>query len=310
MRVWNPTIPVFITNRCEEERFFLLPKPETKAVILAWLAKALAEHPGIQLHAYVFMSNHFHLLVTDPLGQLADFMCYLQGQMGRAINRDILGERRGHFWSKSYSSIPVLTDADFEERYAYILTNPVKPGLVARAEDSPFVSSYRQSFSELPLTCQWLDRTKRNDKGRGGRAVQDAECVEELEIRLTLPPQWRKLSKSARAARIAGLVKGMERRYGRFRAAEGRSVLGVRRILAQNPFMRPRNSARAPAPTVFCKDRELKETYIEGFKALFGLYREAFDGYVKASRKGRRLLVEWPPGTYPPSVSRPIGAPV
>ena len=35
MRVWNPSIPVFITNRCEEERFFLLPKPKNRAVILA-----------------------------------------------------------------------------------------------------------------------------------------------------------------------------------------------------------------------------------------------------------------------------------
>jgi REP element-mobilizing transposase RayT len=305
MRVNRANEIYFVTNRCEQERFFLLPKPKINRLIGAWLAKALQEHgDGIQLYAFIFLSNHLHLLLRDTKGQLAELMWFFQSNLARAVNREL--GRHGHFFSREYDAVPVLTDADFEERYAYVVTNAVKAGLVDRAAHGPFLSSLETALTDKPLRFSWLDRTRLHNRTRRGQRVRRRDFERTYELRLALPPQWRGLSTRARRARIRGLVRTSEQRYRRERRAEGRGVLGRRRILAQSPLMRPRNPARRPRIKVFCKLRELKEAYLAGLRELVGRYREAYGAWLAAIRRGIRSHVEWPPGCYPPSTLRPL----
>ncbi len=299
----------FVTNRCEEERFFLLPKPNVNQLIGSWLAKALDKYgDGIEIYAFIFMSNHLHILLRDTKGQLAKFMWYFQLNLAKAINRECLGRRRGHFFSREYDATPVLTNEDIEERYAYILTNAVKPGLVAKAADGPFFSSLAAALNDKPFRFTWFDRTRKHNRTRRGQKVDNSEFVKRYEFRLSIPPHWRTLSTRQRRKRIRDLVRANEARYGRERRAEGRGVLGVRRILSQSPLARPRNPARRPRVKVFCKNPEKKEEFLTSLKTTFGLYKQAYQGFVNASKKRRKALLEWPPGCYPPSSMVPIAA--
>ena len=305
MRVHRENEIYFVTNRCEQERFFLLPKPRINRLIGAWLAKAINEHgDGIQLYAFIFLSNHLHLLLRDTKGQLAELMWFFQSNLARAVNREL--KRRGHFFSREYDAVPVLTDADLEERYAYVVTNAVKAGLVDKAAHGPFLSSLELALTDKPLRFSWLDRTRLHNRTRRGQRVNERDFERTYELHLTIPPQWRGLSTRARRARIRGLVRASEQRYRRERRAEGRGVLGRRRILAQSPLMRPRDPARRPRVKVFCKLRELKNEYLAGVRALVGRYRKAYHAWLTAARRGLRTLVEWPPGCYPPSALRPL----
>lgn len=305
MRVHRQGEVYFVTNRCEQERFLLLPKPRINRLIGAWLAKALREHgDGIELYAFIFLSNHLHLLLRDNQGRLAEFMWFLQLNLARAVNREL--RRHGHFFSREYDAVPVLTDADFEERYAYVVTNAVKAGLVARAADAPFLSSLGPALDDKPRRFRWLDRTRLHNRTRRGQPVDWREFERVYELRLAVPPQWRGQSTRARRARIRALVRGAERRYGRERRAAGRGVLGRQRILAQSPLMRPRDPARRPRVKVFCKVRELRAAYLAGVRELVGRYREAYGAWLAASRLAVRALVEWPPGCYPPSSLHPL----
>jgi len=308
MRVHRNGEIYFVTNRCEQERLFMRPSPEINRLIGAWLAKALREHGhGIELFAFVFLSNHLHLLLRDNNGRLAEFMWFFQANLARAINRHL--GRRGHFFSREYDAVPVLTDADIEERYAYIVTNAVKAGLVDKAAHGPFFSSLELALTDEPRRFRWLDRTRLHNRTRRGQRVQRAEFVEVYELRLTIPPPWRDLSTRARRKRIRELVRTNEQRYRRERRAEGRTVLGRRRILSQSPLMRPRNPDRRPRVKVFCKLRELKEAYLAGMRDLIGRYREAYGAWLSAVRRGARAAIDWPPGCYPPSWLRPLPLP-
>ena len=305
MRVHRANEIYFVTNRCEQERFFLLPKPKINRLIGAWLAKALQEHgDGIQLYAFIFLSNHLHLLLRDTKGQLAELMWFFQANLARAVNREL--GRHGHFFSREYDAVPVLTDADFEERYAYIVTNAVKAGLVDRAADGPFLSSLELALSDKTMRFRWLDRTRLHNRTRRNQRVNQRDFERAYELRLATPPLWRGLTTRARRARIRELVRSNEQRYRRERRAEGRSVLGRRRIMAQSPLMRPRDPARRPRVKVFCKLHELKEAYLAGLRELVGRYREAYGAWLTAARQGLRTLVDWPPGCYPPSALRPL----
>ena len=308
MRIWNPEHVYFVTNRCEQERLFLLPRLEVKRLIGAWLAKSLAEHgDGIELYAFIFLSNHFHLLLRDTKGQLPGFMWYFQLNLAKAVNH--LLNRRGHFFCREYDAAPVLTDADFENRYAYILTNAVKAGLLEHARGGPFLSSLGMALDDgLRPEFEWLDKTRLHELTRRGRRVTKWEVTRVYRLELWVPPAWRGWSAARRYRRVEGLVEANEARYGRERRAEGKGFLGARRILLQSPLMRPRSPSFSPRVRVFCRDEGLKQLFLEAARTLRGLYLTALDGFRKAAQKGARPLVEWPPWTYPPSTWVPVPA--
>jgi putative transposase len=310
MRINFPNQIFLVTNRCEEERFFLHPKPGINRLIGAWLAKALKEHgDGIEVYAFIFLSNHLHILLRDTKGQLAEFMWFFQLNLAKAVNREL--GRRGHFFAQEYDAASVLTDEDFEARYAYIVTNAVKVGLVSRAESGPFFSSLKAALGDSRLKFIWFNRTKKHNQTRRGQKVEKKKFEQEYIMSLSIPPMWRGLTKRERRDRISGLTKANEVRYGRERRAQGLTVMGTRRLMSQSPFMRPRNSSRRRRVRVYCCYTEQAAAYLELLKQTVGAYREVYGVYVSAAREGRRLRgLEWPPGCYPPSsmVPVPLGA--
>ena len=103
MRVHTNNSVYFVTNRCHQERFFMLPRPGVNKLIGAWLAIALYKYgDGIEVFAFIFLSNHFHILLRDTKGQLAEFMWYLQLNIAKALN-EFNGKRRGAFFSREYT---------------------------------------------------------------------------------------------------------------------------------------------------------------------------------------------------------------
>lgn len=93
----------------------------------------------VAVHAYVLMSNHFHLLVTP---QTQDGLPQMMQAVGRRYVRyfnDIQG-RTGTLWEGRYKSTLIQTDRYLMACMAYIDLNPVRAGLVAQARDYPWSS--------------------------------------------------------------------------------------------------------------------------------------------------------------------------
>ncbi len=303
----NGTI-YLVTNRCHQERFFMLPRKGITKTIGAWLGRALHEYgDGIEIFAFIFLSNHFHILLRDTKGQLAEFMWYLQLNAGKNIN-NLNDERKGTFFSREYDAVPILTEEKFLDKYAYTVTNAVKSKLLDKADGGPFFSSLKAARSEEPYRFIWFDKTAYHNRTRGNKKVKRSGFEHEYKIPIVSPPMWQHLSKKKRQHLIDDLVRNYERRYARERKAEGITVLGAERIAKQSWWQRPKNPARSPRVKVFCQIKELKEEYLEGLRTVTGYYRELFDGYRKASALGRRAVLEWPSGCYPPSRMRPVGA--
>jgi putative transposase len=91
-----------------------------------------------QLHAFVVMPNHVHLLMT-PLFDVAKVMQSLKRFTARECNR-ILGRTGQPFWQdESYDRI-VRNGTEFERIAHYIEMNPVKAGLAVSPEEFPWSS--------------------------------------------------------------------------------------------------------------------------------------------------------------------------
>jgi putative transposase len=94
---------------------------------------------GVALHAYVLMSNHFHLLATPSTAEgLPRFMQAIGRRYVRHFN-DRHG-RSGTLWEGRYKSTLIQTDRYLLACMVYIDLNPVRAGMVAEARDYPWSS--------------------------------------------------------------------------------------------------------------------------------------------------------------------------
>ena len=93
----------------------------------------------VAIHAYVLMSNHFHLLVTP---QTRDGLPQMMQAVGRRYVRyfNDSQQRSGTLWEGRYRSTLIQTDRYLLACMAYIDLNPVRAGLVAQAADYPWTS--------------------------------------------------------------------------------------------------------------------------------------------------------------------------
>lgn len=93
------------------------------------MLKSAASKSDCQVHAYVLMSNHVHLLVS-PLHALAaaDMMKALGERYVQYVNRNY--GRVGTLWEGRYKSCPVQDEIYFLVCQRYIELNPVRAGMV------------------------------------------------------------------------------------------------------------------------------------------------------------------------------------
>lgn len=96
---------------------------------------------NVAIHAYVLMTNHFHLLATP---QTADGLPQMMQAVGRSYVRyfNDTHKRSGTLWEGRYKSTLIQTERYLLACMVYIDLNPVRAGLVTEARDYPW-SSHR-----------------------------------------------------------------------------------------------------------------------------------------------------------------------
>lgn len=104
---------------------------------------------NVKIYSYVLMSNHFHLLIETPLGNLSEFMRHFNITYTGYHNRR--HKRTGHLYHGRYKSILVDKDAYLILLSRYIHLNPVKvkgKNKLSQKEKMQYLKHYR--WSSLP----------------------------------------------------------------------------------------------------------------------------------------------------------------
>lgn len=140
-----------LTARGDARREIFLDD-EDRLLFLERLGKEITQQ-GWGCYAYCLMSNHYHLLIETPQGNLVSGMRRLNGVYTQAFNRR--HRRVGHVFQGRYKAIVVDKDSYGLELCRYIVLNPVRAKMVKRPQDWPW-SSYRASAG-MSSSPDWLD---------------------------------------------------------------------------------------------------------------------------------------------------------
>lgn len=145
------------------------------------------EQKEVELLAYCLLSNHVHLLLETPKGNLSKMMQAFQTSYTVYFNKR--HRRTGHVFEQRYKAYLVDKDSYLLEVSRYIHMNPVMARIVERPGDHPW-SSYSAYLSGKGIAA--LEAQKVLDYFAGGKGKQRAQYREFVEGMLRSKEKWTK----------------------------------------------------------------------------------------------------------------------
>lgn len=150
LRIAYPGAYYHVTSRGNEQKD-VFKSQRDREKFLEYLSSATQRY-GAVIHVYCLMTNHYHLLLETPEGNLSTIMRHINGAYTTYFN--VKRKRAGHLFQGRFKAILVEADAYAAELSRYIHLNPVRAGAVEKPEDYAW-SSYRSYIGQNP-PAEWL----------------------------------------------------------------------------------------------------------------------------------------------------------
>jgi putative transposase len=129
----------YFVSSATRERRELFRVPDV-AEILVQRILTCRDKGAYQLHEFVVMPNHFHLLLTPgETTSLEKAMQLIKGGSSREI-RQRTGNKM-EIWQVGFHDWTIRDDEDYQVKVGYIYMNPVRARLVERPKDWSFGSA-------------------------------------------------------------------------------------------------------------------------------------------------------------------------
>jgi len=248
-----------VTRRTERRHLLFRPDGQMNRLFRYCLALA-ARKTGIVVHAVVLMSNHYHLVLTDPFGRVTELTEELNWLLTKTT-QCLRGWVGRVFDGAKPSYVELLTPDAIVDKIAYVLANPVEAGLVRYGREWPGVRTRVADMGAPP------QRTERPDCF----FAEDGKLSEAAALRFELPDVLVDLH-GVEGARQR-LAEAVERREEALRAearAANKSFMGATRVRKASPYGRaktyeprhgldPRLAAGGDKETLEERKRERRE---------------------------------------------------
>ena len=279
-----PQCTQLVTRRTVERKFLLRPSEEVCAIFRYLIALLAARH-GVAVHAFVVLSNHLHLLKTDGQAEMPAFMRDLLAQATRRLNCVL--DREGPLWdSRRYSSVEVHGEGAAWDKLVYVMTNPVKHGLVSRPEDWPGLITLISEIRAGKVTVERPDLP----------CFRGSTLPRHVELELAPPPVLGHLSREEYADQLEQHVLERVRELNGCALSSNNAPLGAERALEADPDDCPVGCHQAGGLDPRISGLEESSAYhqelLEELKEWRRAYWEARRRWSSDSR------VEFPYGTY------------
>jgi putative DNA methylase len=125
-----------------------LARPEIAGLIVQAILEGRDILDHYDLHAFVVMANHVHVLIT-PKVRVSKLLQRLKGSTARRAN-GLLGLTGRAFWQEESYDRWVRDEREFRRIRLYIEENPVRAGLAAAPEDYRWSSAFQRGAGLKP----------------------------------------------------------------------------------------------------------------------------------------------------------------
>ena len=274
-----------IVSRCLQGYSFLKPTREIRAMTKGVLGYALDKYKEvIKLHHYVFLSNHFHLVLSaESSRDLADFMCFFKGNLARELAR--IHDWHGTLWQKRYSSEEILDEVGLREIFKYVTQNSVKEGLVDHPREWKGLHGYHQLVMKKSVSEPWIDRIGYYIAKQRREEVGLDDFTTEYEIKLTPPSFWSDFSLSeynewCRKLSAEAIKEALQER-------KVEQSMGMKKILREHVF-KARFTKRGTRP--LCRTKCVKT--LKAYQKLYFEFKAKFQEVSADLRQAIQLGVE------------------
>ncbi len=120
-----------------------------------------------EILSFVLMSNHFHLLVRTPLGNLSEGMNYFMRETSKQIGRQ--SQRINQIYGGRFHRSIITKNHYFMHAYKYVYRNPVEAGITDSVTQYQFSTLNRKlglnpcyiPIAEDPILFDDVDETLR-----------------------------------------------------------------------------------------------------------------------------------------------------
>jgi REP element-mobilizing transposase RayT len=182
LRIEYPGALYHITSRGNEKKDIFLDSSDRKKFLD--ILKDYHERYEISIYCYMLMDNHYHLVFETAKPNLLKVMHGINSSYTLYFNRKY--GRVGHLFQGRYKGILVDKDSYLLELSRYVHRNPLRAGMVKRAEDY-YWSSYpsyiwkkkRQAWMDYALILSQFS-TREGDSQKRYKAFVDK--VEKTEM--------------------------------------------------------------------------------------------------------------------------------
>ena len=296
------------TQRTVDRQFLFAPSPAMRNIIGASAARAQMTHP-VLIYWAEFNTNHEHSGIAaisdapEHLENLVLFKKTFHRILAEELNRHL--GREGAVFSSPPRSAECLDDASLEQQFFYALTNPAKDGLVDTMAEWDGFSSFKVLAHGQEESFTYIDRTAWHRKGGKRKNLPLQQFSKTARIVYTPLPAHAEMKPHARQAHIRREVKKLEAKFRKEREAEGRKVMGPKRLARLDPRSRPQTQrSRTRMPLCHASTPEKAAEYKEALKEYLNAYRIASVAY-----RAGAFDTEFPPGAMRPPLIAVCGIP-
>jgi REP element-mobilizing transposase RayT len=306
-RYHEPDMPYHIVARALQGFALLTPTAELNALIAGIIGRAQTIYTTVQIFAYGFLSNHFHLMLQGCSHEVPAFVGYIKKEITRRLGPQIGWQDT--MWSEGYISTALPTAESQVRCLDYLLSQGTKEGLVCRPEQWPGLHIAKHLLLGEKVVGTWVNGTRlgkarwkeRQKPVEKQRELSVDDYTETYEVEITPVPPWNGLSESERRAKAVAMAAEISER-ARI-ARNGRPSLGVEAVLEV-----PRTT-RWSMPTlpwfeerrrmITWSDRNAPETrsYLRRYWAFQEAFRAASDDYLDGN-----VHAAFPEGSFRPPV--------
>ena len=314
---------VFVTSSVREG-LPLIPTSLFNFILIGILAKANSLYGGVRICHFVFMANHFHmLLVVKKQEDAPAFIGYVKQEISHTINR-FLNRSGVSIWSDGYDSPLLLTFDKVIHYIIYMYLNSTKANLENSIEEFPGLSSWKMFLtSQYSKICKHIRRSDvpcilGSSLGDGALDITEQkrllEALQELsneDIELVIEPfAWVECFAELHNANIheikASIIKQIrdsEQQQRAERKTNKISLIGATRLKCQSILQKFQSKRKGKRMICIGSHKEHRIAFIKYFREIC-----AKADVIYKQWKEFDLNAQMPPGLFAPHLPLQICA--